>query len=51
MAEELRLGLTPMPHMNAKDEHVQCSLEMNFIDCVVSPLWEHMTHIFPKLRA
>ena len=51
MAEELRLGLTPMPHMNAKDEHVQCSLEMNFIDCVVSPLWEHMTHIFPKLAA
>eukprot|EP00891_Asterochloris_glomerata_P009655 jgi/Astpho2/9655/gw1.00146.70.1_t len=51
VAEELRLGLTPMPHMNAKDEHVQCSLEMNFIDCVVSPLWEHMTHIFPKLKA
>ena len=30
---------------------MQCSLEMNFIDCVVSPLWEHMTHIFPKLAA
>ena len=30
---------------------MQCSLEMNFIDCVVSPLWEHMTHIFPKLVA
>ncbi len=34
MAEERLLGLTPALHMDAKDERVQCQLEINFIDCV-----------------
>ena len=50
VAEERRLGLTPALHMDAKDERVQCQLEINFIDCVVTPLWEHMAHCFPALQ-
>lgn len=50
MAEERRLGLTPALHMDAKDERVQCQLEINFIDCVVTPLWEHCAHCFPDLQ-
>ena len=50
MAEERRLGLTPALHMDAKDERVQCQLEINFIDCVVTPLWEHCAHCFPALQ-
>ena len=36
--------------MDAKDERVQCQLEINFIDCVVTPLWEHCAHCFPALQ-
>ena len=50
VAEERRLGLTPALHMDAKDERVQCQLEINFIDCVVTPLWEHCAHCFPALQ-
>ena len=50
MAEERLLGLTPALHMDAKDERVQCQLEINFIDCVVTPLWEHCAHCFPALQ-
>lgn len=50
VAEERRLGLTPALHMDAKDERVQCQLEINFIDCVVTPLWEHCSHCFPALQ-
>ena len=47
---ELSMGLTPMPHMNAKDERVQCLLEISFIDAVVVPLWEHLAMLFPMLQ-
>lgn len=47
---EIALGLTPMPHMNAKDERVQCLLEVSFIDAVVAPLWEHLALLFPALK-
>ena len=50
VAEERLLGLTPALHMDAKDERVQCQLEINFIDCVVTPLWEHCAHCFPALH-
>ncbi len=50
VAEERLLGLTPALHMDAKDERVQCQLEINFIDCVVTPLWEHCAHCFPALQ-
>lgn len=50
VAEERRLGLTPALHMDATDERVQCQLEINFIDCVVTPLWEHCAHCFPALQ-
>ncbi len=50
MAEERLLGMTPALHMDAKDERVQCQLEINFIDCVVTPLWEHCAHCFPALQ-
>ena len=48
--EELARGMTPMPHMNAKDERVQCLLEISFIDAVVLPLWEHLALLFPALK-
>lgn len=51
VAEERRLGLTPALHMDATDERVQCQLEINFIDCVVTPLWEHCAHCFPALQS
>ena len=50
MKEELARGMTPMPHMNAKDERVQCLLEVSFIDAVVLPLWEHLALLFPALQ-
>ena len=50
MGEERKLGITPMLHMDAKDERVQCQLESNFIDFVVTPLWEHMALQFPGLQ-
>ncbi|DBB04290.1 TPA: hypothetical protein ACH3X1_012787 [Trebouxia sp. C0004] len=50
VAEERLLGLIPALHMDAKDERVQCQLEINFIDCVVTPLWEHCAHCFPALQ-
>lgn len=50
MQAELALGITPMPHMNAKDERVQCLLEVSFIDAVVVPLWEHLALLFPALK-
>ena len=50
VAQERLLGLTPALHMDAKDERVQCQLEINFIDCVVTPLWEHCAHCFPALQ-
>jgi len=50
VAEERLLGLTPALHMDAKDERVQCQLEINLIDCVVTPLWEHCAHCFPALQ-
>ena len=49
MCEELALGITPLPHMNAKDEIMQCQLEINFIECVVRPVWEHMAGLFPSV--
>lgn len=48
--EEISMGMTPMPHMNAKDERVQCFLEISFIDAVVLPLWEHLAMLFPSLQ-
>ncbi len=36
MQAEIARGIMPMPHMNAKDEKVQCLLEISFIDAVVS---------------
>ena len=50
MQAEIAQGITPMPHMNAKDERVQCLLEISFIDAVVVPLWEHLALLFPSLR-
>lgn len=47
---EMVLGMMPMPHMNAKDERVQCLLEISFIDAVVAPLWEHLALLFPALQ-
>ena len=50
VSEERQLGITPLLHMDAKDEAMQCSLEINFIDCVVTPLWERMVANFPSLE-
>ena len=50
MEDELSRGMTPMPHMNAKDERVQCLLEVSFIDAVVLPLWDHLALLFPALK-
>ena len=50
MQSEIAQGITPMPHMNAKDERVQCLLEISFIDAVVVPLWDHLALLFPSLR-
>ena len=46
---ELALGITPLPHMNAQDERMQCLLEIGFIDAVVKPLWDHLAGLFPSL--
>lgn len=49
MTLERELGIPVMPHMDIRDFKVQCETEVNFIDRIVYPLWEHLSMNFPSL--